>query len=338
MDDTLIPADSARWLVNQLIQSGICHDGLLSGTGLDMAWLKQQDARISMSKYVRIVENALSLTREPALGLTVGKSQMLFEYGVWGYAIMSCSTAGEAMNVAFKYWELNGALVDVNIEMGEDRIFWSISPSFSLKDEKIIRFAIEEFISTTVVACSFLFDKPMSALRLDVAYSRPDYGERYSQMVQCPVYFDSKKTVLTLDRKMMTYPTVTGHAAMKNHCENLCRELSLKLSKADQLISTVRQVVIQSMGRFPKAEDVAQVLSMSPRTFYRRLQERETTYQTILDEVRAELAVRYLKDTHLSVDQVSDLIGFTETTTFRRTFKKWTGYSPSEFRKEIMAL
>lgn len=334
MDDTIIPADSARWFVRQMLQSGLSHKDLFQETGLDDLWIKRNDARISMTQYLRIVTNALFHSGDPALGLTVGKGPMLFEYGVWGYAIMSCATAGEAMNVAFKYWELNGALVDVEIKMEEDRILWEISPSFTVNDERLIRFAVEEFLSTTAVACEFLFGQPLNAVCVHVSYPMPDHAERYRSMIRCPVIFDSDNTVLVLERELMNLPTVTGHLSMKHHCENLCQELMLKLSRADKMIGSIRQLVIQSMGRFPKAEDMAQQLSMSPRTFYRRLRERNTSYQAILDEVRAELSMSYLDHTHLSVDQISDLIGFTETTTFRRAFKKWTGLSPSEFRKK----
>jgi AraC-like DNA-binding protein len=193
---------------------------------------------------------------------------------------------------------------------------------------------VEEFLSTTAVACEFLFGQPLNAVCVHVAYPKPDHAEKYSNIIRCPVLFDSENTVLILGRELMDLPTVTGHFRMKHHCENLCQELMAKLSRADKMIGLIRQHVIQSMGRFPKAEDMAHQLSMSPRTFYRRLSERNTSYQAILDEVRAELAMSYLEHTHLSVDQISDLIGFTETTTFRRAFKKWTGYSPSEFRKK----
>jgi len=334
MNDTIIPADSARWFIRQMLQSGLSHEDMFQGTGLDGLWMKRDDAKISMTQYLQIVENALTHTGNPALGLSVGKGQMLFEYGVWGYAIMSCATAGEAMNVAFKYWELNGALVDVDIIMEDDRILWKITPSFTGGDERLIRFAVEEFLSTTAVACEFLFGQPLNAVCVHIAYPRPEHAERYRDIIHCPVMFDSENTVLILGRELMDLPTVTGHFRMKHHCENLCQELMMKLSQADKMIGIIRQHVIQSMGRFPQAEDMAHQLSMSPRTFYRRLRERNTSYQAILDEVRSELAMSYLGQTHLSVDQISDLIGFTETTTFRRAFKKWTGHSPSEYRKK----
>ncbi|HPW69453.1 MAG: helix-turn-helix transcriptional regulator [Desulfomonilia bacterium] len=86
------------------------------------------------------------------------------------------------------------------------------------------------------------------------------------------------------------------------------------------------------MGRIPHLPEVARRLAMSPRTMRRRLQERGTTYQHILDEVRIELAKEYLGSTALSVDQIAGPIGFTEAATFRKAFKKWTGKNIREFR------
>jgi AraC-like DNA-binding protein len=76
---------------------------------------------------------------------------------------------------------------------------------------------------------------------------------------------------------------------------------------------------------------------MSARTLRRRLQERSTTFKHIVDEVRVEMAKEYLATTDLSVDQIACRIGFTEATTFRRAFKKWTGRKVREFRKTSVA-
>ena len=335
MNDMMIPADSARWFVRQMLRSGLSHEQLFGDTLPGGQWMKLTATGIPMSQYLRIVLNALDATGDPGLGLTIGKGQNLFEYGVWGYAIMSCATAGEAMNVAFRYWELNGSLVNVSVKRSDRHVIWSISPAFTVNDPRLLRFAVEEFVSTTAAACDFLFGQPFTATALHLSYPAPDYADLYPAVTRCPVHFQSESSALILDNALMDLPTVTGHLDMKNHCESLCEEMLHKLSRADKLIETIRQIFITSMGRFPKAEDMAQKLSMSPRTLYRRLSERNTSFQAILDEVRAELAMSYLEHTHLSIDQISDLIGFMETTTFRRAFKKWTGASPSEYKKTL---
>ena len=109
--------------------------------------------------------------------------------------------------------------------------------------------------------------------------------------------------------------------------------LMAKLKGSDELIGAIRDTIIASLGQFPRLPEIAAHLAMSPRTLRRRLLERNTTYQHILDEIRSELAKEYIVTTSLSVDQIASRIGFSEATTLRRAFKKWTGLNIKEFRR-----
>ena len=117
-------------------------------------------------------------------------------------------------------------------------------------------------------------------------------------------------------------------------CLEQCRELLLKLRRVDETVELVRRIILASPGDFPNAEETAKKLGMSPRTLRRRLAERNTTYRKLLDEVRAELAMGYLTTTSLSVDEIAHVLGYAETTAFRRSFKRWVGKSASAVRKE----
>lgn len=164
MDDNLISAESARWFVKQMTCFGLNLKDLLSGTGLPNQWIHQVSDRLSFNQYLQIVLRALDLTGDPALGLKVGRGLNLFEYGVWGYAIMSCATAGEAMTVALRYWELNGALVNISMKIGKDAVVWDIEPAFQRDDDRLVRFAVEELLSTFHAAGSFLLGRKMNIL------------------------------------------------------------------------------------------------------------------------------------------------------------------------------
>ena len=70
---------------------------------------------------------------------------------------------------------------------------------------------------------------------------------------------------------------------------------------------------------------------MSSRTLRRRLKDAGTSYQEILDDVRAELARRYLAREKRAVDEVSFLLGFSDPSAFTKAFRRWTGRSPADF-------
>jgi AraC-like DNA-binding protein len=80
-------------------------------------------------------------------------------------------------------------------------------------------------------------------------------------------------------------------------------------------------------------EQVADKLNMSSRTLRRSLNTENTSFQTIADAVRHDMACRYLQNSQLSLDDIAHLVGFTETTNFRRAFKRWQGTPPASYRR-----
>jgi AraC-like DNA-binding protein len=74
-------------------------------------------------------------------------------------------------------------------------------------------------------------------------------------------------------------------------------------------------------------------VGLSARTLHRRLAEAGTSFEKLLDETRRELAAEYVRRTDYSVGEVAYLLGFAETSSFNRAFRRWTGKSPSEFRR-----
>jgi AraC-like DNA-binding protein len=72
---------------------------------------------------------------------------------------------------------------------------------------------------------------------------------------------------------------------------------------------------------------------MSPRTLQRRLHEENTSHQQLLDELRRELAQRYLREPTIAIGETAFLLGFSEPSAFHRAFKRWTGTTPGTFRR-----
>ena len=79
-------------------------------------------------------------------------------------------------------------------------------------------------------------------------------------------------------------------------------------------------------------DDVAKQLFMSERTLRRRLNAEGKSFQELLDEVRFQLTKEYLCNTSLPISEVARLVGFSDSTNFRRSFKRWSGTLPSAFR------
>ena len=81
-----------------------------------------------------------------------------------------------------------------------------------------------------------------------------------------------------------------------------------------------------------RVEDVARSLGMSKRTLARRLSDEGLNFTEILQQLRRDLAVRYLDDRRLHVSKIAWLLGFREVSAFTHAFKRWTGKTPSQIR------
>jgi AraC-like DNA-binding protein len=79
-------------------------------------------------------------------------------------------------------------------------------------------------------------------------------------------------------------------------------------------------------------ESVSERLKMTSRTLRNRLNRHGTTFQALLDDARKQLAITYLQSSLMKVDEVARLLGFSDSSNFRRAFKKWTGKLPRDFR------
>ncbi|GAL30443.1 transcriptional regulator AraC family [Vibrio variabilis] len=89
---------------------------------------------------------------------------------------------------------------------------------------------------------------------------------------------------------------------------------------------------VERLGNYPSIETLSSELGMSSRTLRRHLKNEGTSYQQLLDDVRYRLARHYLLNTQITIEEISDRVGFSDSANFRHAFKKWSGHSPKGFR------
>jgi AraC-like DNA-binding protein len=99
----------------------------------------------------------------------------------------------------------------------------------------------------------------------------------------------------------------------------------------------VYELLAERPGPFAGMDEVAVLLKTTSRTLRRRLMDEGTSFQQVLNEVRANLAKEYLRNTRMNSDDIALALGFSDAANFRQAFRKWTQHSPSEFRRAAAA-
>jgi AraC-like DNA-binding protein len=151
-------------------------------------------------------------------------------------------------------------------------------------------------------------------------------------------YFSYKQMLALIENALAL--TTTPDDTPLQYSDPITARISLKLveqmlerhsSEADFVLE-VRRILLRSPGQFPDMESVADELGMSSRSLRRKLGELDTSFKGVLDDVRRRLAIDYLQNSKLTLEEITALLGYTESTNFRRAFKLWTGHPPSHYR------
>lgn len=115
--------------------------------------------------------------------------------------------------------------------------------------------------------------------------------------------------------------------------QRLWQLIQARLSASFSFSLRVRPLIAAQLARGRvHVETVAAQLNMSRHTLYKRLKAENLTFADLLDEVRKEQALTYLRESPRSLAEIGDLLGFSELSAFSRAFKRWMGVSPAEFR------
>ncbi|MCG8669950.1 MAG: AraC family transcriptional regulator [Pseudomonadales bacterium] len=325
---------SARLLAHHLVQQGISMPKLLEGSSYSSPEdFERQTDLISSSDYCTLVRNALALTENPALGLTRAMQVFLSDYDAYGYAIMSSKNLGEAAKIGSEFWVLSGSLLDISSHVEDDIAIFEFTPRTPLND--VLPYIAEESMSVIYQLCRFLIGDQFKAQQVNFSYPEPAYSEKYKDVFQCQLSFNADRNSIDVPVAVLEEPLKMSSPQVAKLCMLQCDALIKQLTTYDEFVESIRRLLISAKPNFPNIEETASKLNMSERTLRRRLKQHNTTYRDLLDEIRLELAQQYLRDTHLSIDQIASLVGFEETTSFRKAYKGWTGISASDYRAQL---
>ena len=185
---------------------------------------------------------------------------------------------------------------------------------------------------------SWLIGKEIPLREVHLRATAPATSTHYDQLFQCPVRFEQAHSGLVIHRSLLQLPVAQTEESLKQ----FLRQAPYHLVKRDQpgslneLSRQVEQLLSQYATRkMPTADQMAQQLNMSPRTLHRKLTEEGTRFQQLKDSYRKELAVHYISRPELTIEAIAALMGFQDNSAFYRSFKKWTGLTPGQFREQL---
>jgi AraC-like DNA-binding protein len=190
----------------------------------------------------------------------------------------------------------------------------------------------DSFLATVVGQLRRISSRPISPRQVFFEHA-PHARHELAAFFQCPVHFSHARSELVFGSQDLELPTRDANPPLAALLDRYADDRLGRLPAVGSYVDHARQAVAHLIQTGPPTlEALARRMRASPRTVQRRLWEAGTTHTRLVDDVRRELASRYVASTRLSVTEIAFLLGYETDSSFRRAFKKWTGKSPSEAR------
>ncbi len=325
-----VSIEYAPLLVSMLERYGVSKEQLLSGAA-EPPNLRDPGARLPLQDFVDIVRRAIKLSGAPWLGWDFGATLTLSSHGFLGYAAMSSETLRDAVELAVKFFRTRTTVVDLQLKVEGDTAILQLDELVALHD--IQPFVVESlFSSFHFMGLKLLGEVPMDG-ELRFAFPEPDYYARMKPLIPVPVLFDCAYNQMRFPASRLDQRLRFADPRLATMAEAQCEQEMANIKSPPKLLNQVRRIILAQSGRFPSVDEAASDLHMSSRTLKRKLQQLGTSYQTILDDLRKGLAVEYLTQTEITVDDIAVQLGYSDASNFARAFRRWTGRSPSDYRR-----
>ncbi|WP_067703810.1 AraC family transcriptional regulator [Nocardia jejuensis] len=337
--------DFARGIASVLLMVGYARDHgvpvarMLQGSGLSEATLTDPDAQIDARTELAVIRNLVrELGDRPNLGLEVGRRYRITTFGIFGFACVSSPTLGEAIAFALRYLELSFTfcIPEARWQPGEfvARIHDERVPA------DVRRFLVERDVTAMHQMLCDLVGHRLELMRAEFDYPAPSDTDQYLEIYGLLPRFEQPKNLLSIDPAVLEKPLPQANEHTWAMCLAQCRDLVSRRRARTGIAAEVRERLVPRGGVDgfavpPGIDVVARDLNMSTRTLRRHLDTAGTSYRQLLDEVRRALAEEMLTATPLSVSDVAIRLGYAEASTFIHAFKRWTGTTPSAYRRSV---
>ena len=314
-------------------QKGADYDLLCQKMGLEHSVLQNPDGRLPIPQVQRLWKEAVDMTGDEHLALHLGESINTIGVGILAYVMMHCPTFGKALEKLCQYQDIvcDGSKTTVSIK--EDLVYLELA---QISNEIIYpHYAFESELSIYYAAAKSMIGTFLPLKSVQFNYSQYADIEEYKRIFQTDnVIFDSDFTGIVFNKKYLETPILNANPSLFSlfeiHANNILNSLKSDTSITEKV---KKEIILELKGEEPSLSNIAKKLGIGVRSIQLKLKEEGVTFQQLLEEIRKNLATKHLKEDKLSTTDIAYLLGYSEPSVFFRSFKKWTGQTPTFYRK-----
>jgi AraC-like DNA-binding protein len=331
--------------IELFLQFGANLDSLLNKTGINPAMFGKQGFKISYQQQSVLISNGIASCNTPGIGLLIGMHMDWSYHGIVG-GIVACSPSlqlgGEALRryltIAQPYYamyaERPSVYIDRNGRMVNPLRFFQMFNN----NPELNRFEIEYRLAVTARVFDLCGNKSVAqpTFSANLNFPQPEYANLYQQLPCEKITFNEKHCAISCHYEFITTPWRELRRGNYDRLIELCEAELKKTNINTSFTSTVRWHIGQNFNLPVTLEEVAAILSTSPRALSRKLAMENTSFRKIAHDLRMELTALHLQSSRLSVEEVAELMGFSSGASLRRSIKNWSGKTAGDLRTSTL--
>jgi len=332
-DERIFPVMRPATIVFAFAADGMATSDLLQNTQLSASDLTSPEIKVSLNQIITCCRNAASLCRDPFAAYRAGNRFHVSSYGIYGFAILCSPDLRQTMRFSEQYHVLSAPLTEISYGEDGQHAGWTINPIPHPKiDAQLYRFLVELQFGIHVSLNRDTMGPWFMPQEFHVRYKPPHDASLYRERLGCEVRFLQPENRIIWSIAWMNKSPEVGNAATYAAAIKLCDKMIDELHLRTGVSGKVREALFPHLTKRISVEDVAERLHITTRTLRRKLCEENTSFRGLADELRMQVAIKYLRDTRMTVDEIADLLGFSDTAGFRRAFRRWTYRRPLDFK------
>ena len=277
-----------------------------------------------------LLEDLNRLNPKTGLGLEIAEHVQPKHLGIIAYLALSCENLGEALARYHDFHRLiyDGSPLVVEFNPPYASIRWEApEPNPTQLTDEIAIALMVQFHKL------FLSGEDLNLHEVHFVNTAPKNTALYEQYFNCKVRFSQSRPMMMIPLSELSIPFQQGDQTLQKLLLQQAEALLEKLPNSTHIDQRLQHAILTGLQKNQyQIEHIARQLNFSVRQLQRYLQQQGTTYQQRMQEVRRILAEQYLRDPHLSLQEIALLLSYSEQSAFQRAFKHWTQVTPQQWR------
>ena len=325
-------ASSALSIWRALESYGVDPAMLFEQAGLDSQKLYDANARYRDSRLYKLWQLVAEATGDPYVGLRVASYWHPSAAHALGYAWLASATLKDALDRTVRYYRMMTDKEELILTESEEEFRLIIENPVT--DYPTAPEDLDASFAALIHLCRMCHGESFNPLRITMG--RPELPDPapFAEHFRAPIQYSGNENSVCFDKAdaLTALPTANAEVARAN--EQIVQEYLARFDRSSVAMQVRARLTEQLSSGHTTQESIADALHMSLRSLQRRLNNEDTSYKSLLDETRRELAAHYMAESHRSINEITYLLGFSEPSNFSRAFRRWTGKSPSAYREQ----